>query len=153
MKSATINEIRKELVHLESDQLSAICLRLAKYKVENKELLTYLLYEANDEQAYVEAIKAEMSDEFGAIPNDINAYYIKKSLRRILRWMNRRVRYSGVPESEIEIRIEFCELIKRRRIPIREGTVLGNIYQQQAKKINTLIKKLPEDKRADYKLP
>lgn len=153
MKSATINEIRKELAHLEADQLSAICLRLAKYKVENKELLTYLLYEAHDEQSYVEAIKTEMAEEFDDISNDINTYYIKKSLRRILRWMNRRVRYSGLPESEVEIRIAFCELVKKRRIPIREGTILGNIYQQQTKKINSLIKKLPEDKRADYTLP
>ena len=46
MKAATLNELRKELQALSSKELVEICLRLAKYKKESKELLTYLIFEA-----------------------------------------------------------------------------------------------------------
>ena len=40
MKAATIHEIKQELVTLKPAALSELCLRLAKFKKENKELLT-----------------------------------------------------------------------------------------------------------------
>jgi hypothetical protein len=153
MKAASINEIRKELQHQDADVLKDICLRLIKYKKENKELVTYLLYEAHNEGAYIEAIKEEMGEEFKTIKTQVNAYYIKKTLRKILRWVNRQVRYSGNPETEIEIRIEFCALMKSSRIPMHTGTVLSNIYVQQVKKVKSLLAKLPEDKQGDYRVP
>lgn len=153
MKAATVNEIRKELQHQDADVLKDICLRLIKYKKENKELVTYLLYESNDENGYINAIKEEMKEEFKTIKAQVNAYYIKKTLRKILRWVNRQVRYSGIPETELEIRIEFCSLMKSNRIPMQPGTVLGNIYMQQVKKIKSLLGKLPEDKQADFSMP
>lgn len=54
MKAASINELKTELKHLETDELVALCLRLAKYKKENKELLDYMLFEASDERGYVQ---------------------------------------------------------------------------------------------------
>ena len=153
MKSASINEIKKELNHLDIDDLRTICLRLARYKVENKELVTYLLYEANDEQAYVQNVQSELVRLFEEIPSDVNAYFIKKSLRRVLRWINRQIKYSGIPETEIEIRIRFCELMNERKIPKKEGTVIGNLYTQQIKRIHSVLAKLPEDKHGDYVIP
>jgi hypothetical protein len=153
MKAATVNDIRKELQHQDADILKDICLRLIKYKKENKELVTYLLYESHDEPAYIEAIKEEMKDEFKTIKAQVNAYYIKKTLRKILRWVNRQVRYSGVPETEIEIRIEFCALMKSNKIPMHTGTVLSNIYYQQVKKIKSLLANMPEDKQGDFRIP
>jgi len=49
MKAATISLLKKELVKLDRDDLLDVCLRMAKYKVESKELLTYLLMRADDE--------------------------------------------------------------------------------------------------------
>jgi len=59
MKAATINEIKQELQSLPPVRLSEICLRLAKFKKDNKELLTYLLFEAQDEEEYKKNIKEE----------------------------------------------------------------------------------------------
>ena len=153
MKAATVNEIRKELQHQDTDVLKDICLRLIKYKKENKELVTYLLYESHNEAAYIESIKEEMKEEFKTIKAQVNAYFIKKTLRKILRWLNRQVRYSGNPETEIELRSEFCALMKSAKIPMYAGTVLLNIHLQQVKKINSLLAKLPEDKQGDYQVP
>ncbi len=49
MKPATLAQIKKELNMRSSDELLQLCLRLGRFKKENKELLTYLLFEAEDD--------------------------------------------------------------------------------------------------------
>jgi hypothetical protein len=149
MKPASLNDIRKELRTLGSDELQKLCIRLARYKKENTELLTYLLYEASDEAAYVRSVNEELDELFLTLPTG-NLYYVKKSLRKILRIANRQIKYSGIRETELGIRIHFCAKVKEAKIPVTAGTVLGNLYHQQVKKINDVWSKLPEDLQADY---
>jgi hypothetical protein len=150
MKSATVNELRKELKEVDPDVVRELCLRLIKYKKENKELATYVLFEAHDEQVYVNNVNQEIDDMFKEVPRGGNAYYIKKTLRKILRFANRQIKYSGNKISELEIRVHFCEQMNDARVPKNPGTVIGNIYDQQLKKITTLLASLEEDLQADY---
>lgn len=150
MKAASLNEIKKELLLIEPEAVREMCMRLAKFKKENKELITYLLFEAHNEQAYIENVKAEIEQLFESLPTGVNSYYIKKTLRKILRFTGRQIKYSGVRETELELRIFFCLKMKEARIPLSSGTVLFNIYQQQIKKINAILEKLPEDLQGDY---
>lgn len=150
MKAATVNEIKKELKTLDPEVLQALCMRLVKYKKENKELLTYLLYEAQNEQSYIAAIKEDVDELFNDLPSRSNLYYVKKSLRKILRFVNKQIKYSGIKQTELELRIYFCSKIMEVKIPLREGTVLYNLYQQQLKKIYGIVVKLPEDLQLDY---
>jgi hypothetical protein len=150
MKAASLNEIKKELLEIEPEAVREMCMRLAKFKKENKELITYLLFEAHDEQSYIENVKAEIEQQFETLPSGVNSYFIKKTLRKILRFTGRQIKYSGIKETELELRIFFCSKMKEARIPISAGTVLFNIYQQQLKKINTILEKLPEDLQADF---
>ena len=149
MKAVSINEIKKELTNLANKSLQDLCMRLAKYKLENKELLTYLLFEANDESGYITLIKAEIDQHFDALPKG-NVYYIKKSLRKILRITNRQIKYSGQPATEVELRIYFCSKILSAGIPLHKSQVLTNLFEQQVKKIETVIARLPEDLQYDY---
>jgi hypothetical protein len=149
MKAVSISEIKKELTNLDNKALHEICMRLAKYKVENKELLTYLLFEAHDETSYISLIKEEIDQLFAALPTG-NVYYIKKSLRKILRVTNRQVKYSGQPATEVELRIYFCSKIVSAAIPLHKSQVLTNLFEQQLKKIESVIAKLPEDLQYDY---
>ena len=149
MTTASLQEIKKELRAHDAESLQALCMRLAKYKKENKELLNYLLFDAHNEQAYIENVKEEIQNHFKTVPSS-NVYFIKKSLRKILRFANRQIKYSGVIQSELEVRIFFCSKMKDAKIPLNPGTVLFNLYQQQLKKIETAFAKLPEDIRADY---
>jgi hypothetical protein len=150
MKSATVNELRKELKESDPDVVRELCLKLIKYKKENKELATYALFEAHDEHAYVKNITSEVEELFLEIPRGGNTYYIKKTLRKILRFANRQIRYSGNKISELEIRIFFCQEMNKARVPKNSGTVIGNLYDQQIKKINTILDSLEEDLQADY---
>lgn len=133
MNTASITELKKELQSLDADVLQSICLRLAKYKKENKELLSYLLSDAHNEAGYIHSVKEEMNTMFQELDGR-NLYITKKMLRKILRFANRQIKYSGIPTTEIELRIYFCEKIKEAGIPLVGGTVLYNLYHQQLKK-------------------
>jgi hypothetical protein len=149
MKAASINDIKKELVAKSEGELQALCLRLARYKLENKELLSYLLFEADDEAGYMSALKAEVDEMFAALPQG-NVYFIKKALRRILRVVNKHLKYSGIPQTEVEVRLHCCVCILDKHVPLNNSTVLSNMYNLQVKKIEAALAKLPEDLQFDY---
>ncbi len=149
MTTASLKEIKKELKSLEEDRVQELCMRLAKYKKENKELLNYLLFEADNEQTYVNNVKEEVDQLFKSIPNITSNYLVKKSIRKILRLANKQIKYSDQKQTEIEIRIFFC-LKMKARIDIRYSVTLFNMYQQQIKKIESVLAKLPEDLQTDY---
>ncbi|WP_343674867.1 hypothetical protein, partial [Chitinophaga sp.] len=102
MKPAGISEIKKELQALPPARLIEVCLRLAKFKNDNKELLSYLLFEEGDLQGYIAAVKLEMDVAFAAQPKT-NIYYVKKHLRKILRGMSKQIKYTGSKVAEIEL--------------------------------------------------
>ena len=149
MKAASINEIKQELTAISPATLLSLCIRLAKYKKENKELLSYLLFEAHDETAYIENVKQQMEDQFGEI-NLTNVYFIKKSLRKILRLTGKHIRYTASKQAEVELLLHFCNLIKTSSIPVHRNAVLKNLYQFQLKKISKVIATLHEDLQYDY---
>lgn len=149
MSKASLSEIKKELQSLDVSTLQALCLRLAKHKKDNKELLAYLLFDASDESGFLRSVKSELDELFDELP-DRNLYIVKKMLRKILRITNTYIRYSGLPLTELDLRIYFCKKVRAASIPLNAGTVLYNLYQQQLKKINSVMNKLPEDYQGDY---
>jgi hypothetical protein len=149
MKAVSLSEIKKELAHLDSKSLQQLCMRVAKYKLENKELLTYLLFEAHNESGYIGMVKAEIDELFETLPKG-NVYYIKKSLRKILRITNKQIKYSGHATTELELRLYFCHKVISAGIPLHQSQVLTNLFEKQVKKLETVIAKLPEDLRYDY---
>jgi len=149
MRASTINELKQELVKAPPSTLVDLCLRLARFKKENKELLTYLLFEAHDNPAYIKAVKEEMALQFADI-NKSNVYFVKKTLRKILRNVKKYIRYSGLAIVEVELLIYFCESMKELNISIDKNPILYNIYQNQLKNINKALKGLHEDLQYDY---
>ena len=149
MKAATSNELKQELQASSPKQLMELCLRLARFKKENKELLTYLLFEAHDEAAYIQSIKDDMDEQFAQLSH-INLYLTKKSLRKILRSTNKFIRYTGSKLAETELLIHYCKNIIAAKIPFHKSTALTNLYNQQLKKINAAVVLLHEDLQHDY---
>ncbi|WP_299222151.1 hypothetical protein [uncultured Aquimarina sp.] len=149
MKAATVRELKLELNNCSQQELVTLCLRLSKFKKENKELLTYLLYEASDEDHYIAEVRQEITKEFGLI-NTSSYYYIKKSVRKILRISKKYIRYSGKKETEVEILLHFCSELKNMRPSIRNNNVLLGIYERQIASIKKNITTLHEDLQYDY---
>ncbi len=150
MKTATIHELKQELQSTAHARLLELCLRLSKFKKENKELLTYLLFESHDEEAYINSVKEIINEGFDNLP-DTGLYLLKKSLRKILRITNKYIRYTGSRQAEAALLIWFCTKLKNSGIEIQKSTVLLNLYQQQLKKIETAVASLHEDLQYDYR--
>ncbi len=151
MKAATISEIKKELKHQSPEELMELCLRIAKYKKENKELLTYLLYEAKDDDAYISAVKNEIDLLFDQI-NTQNYYWMNKGLRKALRITKKFVRYSQKKTIEVELLIYFLSQMKSIKPSIMNHNGLFNLYERQLLAIHKGIDKLQEDLQYDYTL-
>lgn len=149
MKAATLSELKKDLQNMPADEVVELCLRLGRFKKENKELLTYLLFEAVDEEAYISGIKEEVNQHFKEI-NYSNIYFAKKSMRKILRIINKYVRYSGIKQTEVELLIFYCEHLKNSPISIQESAALTNLYNRLVEKIKKTLGGLHEDLQFDY---
>ena len=67
MNPASIDDIKKELKELPSKKVLELTLRLARFKKENKELLTYLLFESHDEPGYITMLEADMDEQFASV--------------------------------------------------------------------------------------
>jgi hypothetical protein len=144
-----LQSVKKELQHLSASQLSNLCLRLAKYKKENKELLSYLLFEANDENHYTDGVKQEMEALFAAMPS--HSYYQAKLLRKALKLVTKHSKFMASKPAEISLLIHFCRLytahIERRTTykPLRQ------LLHKQLEKAGKLMSALHEDLQHDHR--
>ena len=150
MKAASLHELKQELTHLPPKELLELCLRLGRFKKENKELLTYLIFEAHDERSFIENVKAHIEEEFAAIPKDNNLYLIKKSLRKVLRTIIKYIRFTGSKIVEVELLLYYCKTLKQSGVPIHKTVALTNLYEAQLKKIRKALPSLHEDLQYDY---
>jgi hypothetical protein len=150
LKVSSISELKKELHDLPQKQLVELCLSLAKYKKDNKEFLDYLLFQAHDKSVFINVVKQEMDEHFEELKTQANLYYVKKSLRKLLRIITKYCKYIGDKASAAELHIYFCSKLKQSGIPYHKSQLLVNMYEQQLKKINALINSLHEDLQQDY---
>ena len=149
MKAVSIKELKEELTNYTPKELRDLCLRLARFKKENKELLTYLMFESSDEVLYIEGIKREVDEQFELI-NRKSQYLIKKSFRKILRSLRKYARYSSKKETEVELLVYFCSKLRKFTPSIKSNTGLENFYNKQIEAIRKKITLLHEDLQFDY---
>jgi predicted nucleotide-binding protein (sugar kinase/HSP70/actin superfamily) len=150
MKAASVIQLKKELETLNEEHLKQLCLRLARFKKENKELLTYLLFESDDEAFYIKGIKEEIDQLFEDI-NTKSYFYIKKSVRKILRLLKKFARYSNSKETEVELLLYYCHKLKNLKPSINNNLTLTNIYLRQIDNIEKKLTKLHDDLQYDYR--
>jgi DNA polymerase III gamma/tau subunit len=145
-----IHLLKKELSQQSPKELVEICLSMAKLKVENKELLTYLLYDAENPLAYAQRLKQEIHTHF----NDLNVhyYYATKSLRKTLRLINKYSRFTKCKEGEIELLLYFAQLFIEVIPKDTKHLHLLGLQNRSLTKAASLIQKIHEDLHYDYLL-
>ncbi|MFT6746816.1 MAG: hypothetical protein ACJAZ2_001160 [Glaciecola sp.] len=151
MKVAPLKEIKSELKDKTKEEVVELCLLMTKYKKVNKELLTYLLYDKQDEGSYVQDIKHEIDDQFESI-NMGSYYFINKGVRKALRISKKFIRYSKNKETEAEVLIYFCSKVKEVSGYYEHNTTLMSIYDKQLEIVRKKITGLHEDLQYDYNL-
>lgn len=146
---ATLNELKKELQNKNPSELATLCLRLAKYKRENKELLDYLLNFSQNENSFIEKVKDEIFLMLVdvSLQNHNNAY---KIVKKTLRFTQKNIKFSGIKQTEIELLSHFCLTLKNSNLKIKYYTPSQNLYDRQLLKIRGLIEKLHPDLQFDY---
>jgi hypothetical protein len=149
MKPATLPQLQKELSHMSQQELLSICIKLAKYKKENKELLNFLIYGAHDRKEYFSGVKESLEESFSQI-NRSSAYTTKKGLQKMVRLITKHVRQSASLQTELELRLWFCMRIRQARINLDASQVTSNLFYREIERIKVVAAKLHEDVRADY---
>ena len=149
MKAASLSQIKKELTTRSQKDIEQMCLTLAKFKKENKELLTYLLYEKDDEASYIEVVKEEIETQFDEM-NKKTPYFIKKSTRKVLRNVKKYIRYSKIKTTEADLLIHFCKALQEHNPRLKFDTVMLNIHNRQIELIRKAVTTLHVDLQFDY---
>ncbi|MBO6515611.1 MAG: hypothetical protein JJ975_03580 [Bacteroidia bacterium] len=149
MKAASIKEIKDELEFCSTSEIRALCLHLARFKKENKELLTYLLFKSSNEAGFIDSIKEEMAESFGSI-NTSSPYYIKKSARKILKDVKKYIRYSKKKETEIELLLHYCALLREVTPDLDRHVALRNLFRRQIDYVRKTMKSVHEDLQYDF---
>jgi gas vesicle protein len=149
MKPASVNEIKQKLKETDKKELIDICQRLARFKKENKELLTFLLFEEDDLPEYIKNVKEEIDEGFVQV-NTSSIYFAKKTIRKVLRIANKHIRYTGSKTAEAEILLHYLTNFKGLNLHWQKSTALVNLYKNQLKKIDAVIATMHEDLQYDY---
>lgn len=151
MKPASLKEIKTELNNYPKADLEALCLRLTKYKKENKELLSYLLFESSNEEEFIRKVKGQIDTEFNKI-NLSSLFLAKKTIRKVLRTTQKHIRFSGIKRTEVELLMYFCLKVKKSGIDLQKSKAMKNLYDRQVEKINKALSSLHEDLQYDYRM-
>ena len=151
MKAVTVKQLKDELSHKSANELKELCLHLSKFKKENKELLTYLLFESHDEEQYIQSVKDQMDVLFSEI-NTKSYFYIRKSVRKILTLTKKFIRYSKKKETEVALLLYFCAKLKNFKPSIKNSPRLTNTFDRQLVLVKKAIATLHEDLQYDYQL-
>jgi hypothetical protein len=150
MEIATLNQLKKELKSLSHDDILLLCLRLGRFKKENKELMQYLLMDAHDEEGYITQVKQDIAEGIADI-NINNMHFAKKGIRKVLKMVIKQIRFSGIKKTEVELLIFYCQQVLEMGIPLSQSRVVVNVLNTQLKKILKAKATLHEDLQYDYK--
>ena len=149
MKAASSKQIRDELKNKNQKELLEYCLRLARFKKENKELLTYLLFDADNESEYVQDVKEHITRSFNEM-NTSGYYYMRKGTRKILSTAKKYIRYSPVVETEIDLLVHFCEEMQQLKPSYKNNKVMKNTFESQLALIEKKVNGIHEDLQLDF---
>ncbi|MEN8186283.1 MAG: hypothetical protein ABFR05_04035 [Bacteroidota bacterium] len=151
MKAVTIKELKQELNTRSPKEVMDLCLRLVRFKKENKELLTYLLFEASYEEGYVESVKEEIDEQFERV-NTKSPYFTRKSMRAILKNTRKYIRYSKNKETEVELLLYFCKKMKNFKPSIEYNKRLQSMFDKLIESISKKVSVLHEDLQLDFEM-
>lgn len=149
METAKLSEIKRALSTLTQKEIMNICVRLARYRKENKELISYLIFDENDHALFIKQVKAEIDHQFTQMSLS-SIYLAKKSVRKVLSTTNKYIKFSGSKQIEVELLLHFCQCLKNSGLPYKKHPVTENLYNRQILKIKNAMLSLHADLQFDY---
>ena len=151
MQIASLSEIKKELKEKTNHELTELVLKLTKHKVENKELLAYVLFESADENHFISKIESEIDLQFTHV-NIKSNYIINKNIRKIQRYIVKQIRFSKQKETEIALRIHFCKNLIATLLKYDRNSTRHHMLMRQTELIRKALTYVHEDLQFDFEL-
>lgn len=149
MELADARTIKAEIKERSHEELVELCMRLSRFKKENKALITYELFLKDDEWAFCQETKEQITEDLSAITNK-QVFWLKKSVRKVLKEVSLLLRFTKEPRIEIELLTHFALELNRIVPEVHRSRILKNLYVRQVNRIQKIQQKLPEDLRLDY---
>ena len=82
--------------------------------------------------------------------NRTSYYYLKKSIRKILRNTKKNIRYSKKKQTEVELILFYCNKLKNLSPPISKSIPLTRIFEREILRVEKIVTKLDADLQYDY---
>lgn len=149
MRPASIHEIRNQLQHLSPEELKDLIIRLARFKQENKGLITYRIFDSLDEDAFVVSVQQMIREVFIGI--NPAPYLAKKTIRKAIRIGNQAIKYSGIPTTEISILCCLMDEMRTSAVDVSSSPVLINLARGLNKRAQRCFDTLHEDLQFEYR--
>lgn len=151
MRSASVKEIKDELAALPHKELVALLQRLARFKKENKELLTFLLFESQDIEGYLATVRQEMLEGMLDI-RPRQSWLAKKTIRKTLRIAMKHIRLSASRQAEADLLLHFLRLVIDSGMDLSATPVVLNLCHTQLRKVEAAIEAMHEDLQYEYRM-
>jgi hypothetical protein len=148
LQSDSLSNLKKELVTRSQPELVQICLGLAKLKTENKQMLAYLLFDADNPMAYAQVVKDKIDALLVNCPR--NQYGGAKVLRKALQLVTQYNRFTKHKPGEVELLLHFIDRYLEIVGPETRYPPLLGLAFRSLRKCRGLILKLHEDLQYDY---
>lgn len=150
MKSYSLNDIKKEITHLQQKDLIQLCVNVAKFKKENKDYISFILFESHNKRAYLEDVKNDIKSQIISFEGNYFKYDFKKKLRVLKSFLVRNNKYLNDKALSVEMYIFLCNELRQDGYPYMKHGEFDTFYGQQIKKISNFIATLHEDLRYDF---
>ena len=148
MDKCSIASIRKELKNLEREELVLVCLRLARYKKDNKELVSFLVFQRNEEEFILE-VKTEIHFEFTGLKL-LSAFQQKKILQKSIRKINKYSKFCLSKTFDLVMFMFICQSLRDSGISLYSHTFAGTIYKKILLKASKIHSTLHEEIQGDF---
>jgi len=150
LEKEKIHDLKKELITRPQKELVELCLSMAKLKTENKEMLSYLLFDSDNPLDYAIRLKDVINEQFETLNQ--HYYYSTKMLRKTLRLINKYSRFTKFKQGEIELLLCFAQAYTNQISADTKHQPLLGLQYRSLTKARQLIGKLHEDLISDYSI-
>lgn len=146
--SPRLNDLKKELAHLNAKELLTLLLRMTKMKVENKELLNYILYYDEKPLEYAQSYVEELAKPI--IESRSNEFYLLKGLRKSKRLISKIFKITKSREAELSAVLALLEAFREHYPMPRFRNNTRYFIESLILKSEKNLSMLNEELRLDY---
>ena len=144
-----IHELRVKTNDLSVESLHRLLTRLMRFKRENKELVAFELFIRAEPENWF----ADIREECNVTLNEMNTshpYFMRKTMRKLIRTLKTYARYAGDPAIEAELLCILLEAFHQKHLHEHTAEKIRKIVTDTQVRLQKMISKLHDDLQYDF---